>query len=131
MNETSVEQNNLVSFVSFDREHHCDQTYLGDENCVRCTEKFDEDDHLPILLPCDHIFCLKCTTVLARKKHYNYVVCPCDRRKHKIKYFQLKTMDANLRFDSNSDFSLSHQGLISDYTEQTAFSSSNSSFLSL
>jgi hypothetical protein len=55
VNETSVEQNNLLSFVSFDREHHCDQTYLGDENCVICTEKFDEDDHLPILLPCGHI----------------------------------------------------------------------------
>jgi hypothetical protein len=73
VNETSVEQNNLLSFVSFDREHHCDQTYLGDENCVICTEKFDEDDHLPILLPCGHIFCLKCTTVLARKKHTCFV----------------------------------------------------------
>jgi len=90
-NEASVEQNDLMSFISFGKEHHCDKIYIDDKNCGICFELYDENYHHPFLLPCGHVLCLTCITALAKKEDFNCVVCPNDRLKHEIKDFQLKT----------------------------------------
>ena len=88
-NETSVDQNDLLSFISFEKELHCEQIYIGDDSCVICLEQYNENNHHTVVLPCGHILCLQCTTTLARNKRYSYVECPSDRLEHKIKDFIL------------------------------------------
>ncbi|XP_071140804.1 uncharacterized protein [Mytilus edulis] len=55
------------------------QRYL---ECGICTEAFDEDNHIPKLLPCLHTFCLKCISSLHNR---NTLTCPLCKKTHDIK----------------------------------------------
>lgn len=55
------------------------QRYL---ECGICTEAFDEDNHIPKLLPCLHTFCLKCISTIHKKKT---ITCPLCNKTHDIK----------------------------------------------
>ena len=89
----SVDDMDLLSYVSFDREQGGDKIYMDDENCVICAEYFDDNDHRPVLLPCGHMFCLQCITALAFKRHYRCIECPIDRLTHHITRFRIKEQD--------------------------------------
>ncbi|CAC5379846.1 unnamed protein product [Mytilus coruscus] len=51
--------------------------------CNICTELFDEDDHIPRLLPCHHPFCSECLKRLGRRK--DTIKCPTCNAVHKVK----------------------------------------------
>lgn len=55
------------------------QRYL---ECAICTETYDEDNHIPKLLPCLHTFCLKCISSLHNRKT---LTCPLCKKTHHIK----------------------------------------------
>ncbi|VDI24710.1 Hypothetical predicted protein [Mytilus galloprovincialis] len=55
------------------------QRYL---ECGICTEAFDEENHIPKLLPCLHTFCLKCISSLHNRKT---LTCPLCKKTHDIK----------------------------------------------
>lgn len=93
----SVDNMDLLSYVSFDREQGGDQIYMDDENCVICAEYFDDSDNRPVLLPCGHMFCLQCIAVLAFKRHYRCIEYPIERLTHHITRFRIKEHD-NARF---------------------------------
>lgn len=91
----------LLSYVSFDREQSGDKIYMDDDNCVICADYFDDSDHRTVLLPCGHMFCLQCITVLAFKRHYRCMECPIDRLTHQITRFRIKEQD-NARFTNTT-----------------------------
>ncbi|KAL5003976.1 hypothetical protein ScPMuIL_017432 [Solemya velum] len=49
--------------------------------CIVCTREFDEDVHIPRVLPCLHTFCNFCVRKLVKN---NFVACPLCKTKHDI-----------------------------------------------
>lgn len=50
--------------------------------CNICTELFDEDERIPMLLPCHHSFCSECLKRLKRRK--DQIKCPTCNAVHKV-----------------------------------------------
>lgn len=57
---------------------------LQDEfcECPICTEEYDEDKHVPRLLPCQHSFCTECLTKGVRR---NKLVCSMCKKSYNLK----------------------------------------------
>lgn len=77
---------NEPSVLSFADGNNVDNVYMDSDACVVCLETYNDVDHIPIILPCGHIFCVACITVLARKRRFRSIRCPIDRTKHEVKH---------------------------------------------
>lgn len=77
---------NEPSVLSFADGNNVDNVYMDSDVCAVCLEPYDEVDHIPIILPCGHMFCVACITVLAKKRRFRSMRCPVDRTKHEVKH---------------------------------------------
>jgi hypothetical protein len=57
---------NEPSVLSFADGNNVDNVYMDSDMCAVCLETYDDVDHIPIILPCGHMFCVACITVLAK-----------------------------------------------------------------
>ncbi|XP_060552913.1 uncharacterized protein LOC132714149 isoform X2 [Ruditapes philippinarum] len=74
--------------ISFERDSNVskpENVFIEDELCAICTYNFDEDQHVPRILPCGHTFCAYCIRKIARKYKFRYLRCPLDRKRHILK----------------------------------------------
>ena len=58
------------------------------KNCDNCKSVFNEKEHIPISLKCNHIICLECHKNIKNKLKEDY--CPICKKKNKIKYDSTK-----------------------------------------
>ena len=90
---------NESSVLSFADGNNVDNVYMDSDMCAVCLETYDDVDHIPIILPCGHMFCVVCITVLAKKRRFRSIRCPVDRTKHEVKhkdyYVSGKVVDVN------------------------------------
>ena len=77
---------NESSVLSFADGNNVDNVYMDSDMCAVCLETYDDVDHIPIILPCRHMFCVACITVLAKKRRFRSIRCPVDRTKHEVKH---------------------------------------------
>ena len=57
--------------------------------CGICTEIYDEEVHVPKLLPCLHTLCIKCITIIHKG---NSLTCPLCNRNHQLKTGELSSL---------------------------------------
>ena len=58
----------------------CDLSeHSDDSQCCVCCEKYDVDQHIPKVLLCGHVCCLKCLRVITRKHCVYTTKCPLCR----------------------------------------------------
>lgn len=77
---------NEPSVLSFADGSNVDNVYMDSDTCAICLETYDDVDHIPMILPCGHMFCVACITVLAKKRRFRSIRCPVDRAKHEVKH---------------------------------------------
>ena len=74
-----------ISFESDSNISKLDNIFIEDELCGICAFNFDEDKHLPRIIPCGHTFCYYCIRKMARRYKYKFLKCPLDRKRHILK----------------------------------------------
>ena len=92
---------NEPSVLSFADGNNVDNVYMDSDTCAVCLETYDDVDHIPIILPCGHMFCVACITVLAKKRRFRSIRCPVDRTKHEVKHKDYYVSDVKLSAYSN------------------------------
>ena len=85
--DTGFSQNTIraPSVLSFKNGGKNENVYIDSEVCVVCLENYDDTQHNPVILPCGHMFCVICITIMAKKHKFKFIRCPVDRGKHEIK----------------------------------------------
>ena len=56
------------------------------KNCDNCKSVFNEKEHIPISLKCNHIICLECHKNIKNKLKEDY--CPICKKKIKLNMIQ-------------------------------------------
>ena len=88
---------NEPSVLSFADGSNVDNVYMDSDTCAICLETYDDVDHIPMILPCGHMFCVACITVLAKKRRFRSIRCPVDRAKHEVKHKDYYVLDVKSR----------------------------------
>lgn len=76
------------------------QRYL---ECGICTEVYDEDVHVPKLLPCLHTFCIKCISTIHKG---NSLTCPLCNQMHNLNKGKLLSLPKDNTRRDLTDFLL-------------------------